>query len=232
MSKSVWRTFILWWCAYSGVLLLQFWLAVLFSFNHSWVFQITWSVPQRSSQFHIFVTLIFDLGFMRGQLFTNSHAIGVQTQSLTFTLVILFQFVLTNLQLCQKFSANSKCKPEWKIFDLYVMLYLAWSSLSERSCMESLIAATSAISPSIGTSAQRSMWGRILRFSNLVSANFNGLILAFNAHSSSRMTLSCSSISSWVWKNLSWTKPFNFLVDDFYTFRIWYSNSSLARRIS
>lgn len=96
----------------------------------------------------------------------------------------------------------------WKNLDFrqiqkwFLVHYLAWSSLSWSNCQDSLIECTSAIKPSIGTSEQRSIWGLIFLFSNLVSANFKGLILAFIARSSSLMTFSCSSISSWVWKIL------------------------------
>ena len=81
---------------------------------------------------------------------------------------------------------------------LHRLRYLECWSLSSRSCIDSLIARTSSTRPSCGISAQRSMWGLVFLFSNLVSASFNGFRLASKAISSSLVVASCSSNSSFV----------------------------------
>ena len=74
-------------------------MAVTWSlFAHCRVFQKSGGIAQSSGHFDISIALVFDLAIMTWKFFSNPHAFGVQAEGQTLSLVILFEFIVSNTQ--------------------------------------------------------------------------------------------------------------------------------------
>ena len=68
------------------------------SFAHCRVFQKSGGVTQGSCHFDISIALVFDLVIMAWKAVPNPHTFGIQAEGQTLSLVILFEFIMTNTQ--------------------------------------------------------------------------------------------------------------------------------------
>jgi hypothetical protein len=97
---------------------------------------------------------------------TNMHYCCV----LLYVVIYLFSNYMYICIITQSYSGFPEMSPVLHFYSIHKR-HLARSSLSSSIVMDSRMDWTSAMRPSMGTSAHSSTWGRVLRFSRRVSAS-------------------------------------------------------------